>query len=216
MKNHTDPRAAAERAARLEARIEDYRHERNEAIVERYAAGETLEAIGTDYGLSRERVRQIAKRLRPDLDPKAIRRTRNRAEWTCAGCGLTEMRTPHGAKARSHPGPCAVAANAIARGGKRAMHMGPAGHYVARMRGIGKTQRAARVVAQEALGRMLDRNEWAVLIDRNRENLALDNIAILNPTEAMSHRDRTLPDAAFAPFTVAALLGSNTPKRRNP
>ena len=37
--------------------------QRNAQMVERYAAGETLESIGASYGVTRERVRQIVAKL---------------------------------------------------------------------------------------------------------------------------------------------------------
>lgn len=37
--------------------------QRNDQMVERYAAGETLESIGSSYGVTRERVRQIVAKL---------------------------------------------------------------------------------------------------------------------------------------------------------
>lgn len=36
-------------------------------MVSRFAAGETLEAIGESYGLTRQRVHQIVRKLEPDL-----------------------------------------------------------------------------------------------------------------------------------------------------
>ncbi|MCH8005427.1 MAG: hypothetical protein IH888_04245 [Planctomycetes bacterium] len=38
------------------------KHERNIAVVARRAEGRTLEQVGRDFGISRERVRQIVKK----------------------------------------------------------------------------------------------------------------------------------------------------------
>ncbi len=46
-------------------------------------------------------------------------------------------------------------------------------------------------MAQELLGRVLDRNEWVTLKDRNPSNLSPENIEIVTPRVAVSRRYAT-------------------------
>ncbi len=59
--------------------------ERNAEMIRRYMAGEDLAPIGRDYGISRERVRQIAKRAGA-WRKRTYRETAPRVGVTCPRC----------------------------------------------------------------------------------------------------------------------------------
>lgn len=64
--------------------------ERNREILRRRKAGETLQEIADDYGLTRERVRQITEQLEPGVNHKikAERSERNaELRYYCPDCG---------------------------------------------------------------------------------------------------------------------------------
>lgn len=62
--------------------------ERNEQIVEMVAAGMTLEFVGRAYGITRERVRQIFRRARPDFKIKGRFHKEEALRSTCPAYSL--------------------------------------------------------------------------------------------------------------------------------
>jgi len=62
------------------------------AIVARRRAGETLQSIANDFGITRERVRQIANKLAPDIDRAAIVKANRRTPKVLAA--RASMRVP--------------------------------------------------------------------------------------------------------------------------
>ncbi len=73
--------------------------ERNAAIVARYLEGKTLEQVGQEYGITRERVRQILiQQGVSEVQKAAVRYLRRFRDWTCRGCGKHEKRDPRNYK----------------------------------------------------------------------------------------------------------------------
>lgn len=67
--------------------------DRNTEIVRRYREGETMEAIGDDYGISRERVRVILARA--GVESRGRKDYRGpRVAWTCEQCGREREAVP--------------------------------------------------------------------------------------------------------------------------
>jgi hypothetical protein len=65
-------------------------------IVAKYRAGATMEVISKEYGISRERIRQIIKRYETRTGDSV---PRYKQAWHCAKCGKEELRTRHQATA---------------------------------------------------------------------------------------------------------------------
>jgi len=65
-------------------------YEREADMLRRYAQGETMQEIGDDFGLSRERVRQILKRLNVTADDMRERRYRMATALYKGGLTATE------------------------------------------------------------------------------------------------------------------------------
>lgn len=93
----------------------DYR-KRNAEIARRVRdTWDTLEEIGADHGISRERVRQIAKELGVSRNGRPPSRT---VAWRCEGCGATRDMIPSEARRRKYCSRrCAVDSGAV--GAKR-------------------------------------------------------------------------------------------------
>jgi hypothetical protein len=165
-------------------------------MAERVRAGETMDAIAADYGLTRERVRQLVKRHGvTGENGKRVRRRKRKAERTrdCEACGKTFVadsperrfcsqkcvgdgkRGPRVDSAREGPG-----------GYSMTRH--PSGHWLMRRPGTSSTARAERVMVEQALGRRLKHTEWVLLLDRDPDNLDPSNIAVMPPSEAMKFR----------------------------
>ena len=175
--------------------------ERNHRIAERVLDGETMDAIGLDYGITRERVRQIAKKFGvTGEDGRAARMV----EWTCEVCGKSELRNLsrwNGAKPASaktcgatecvsvvHRGPRSDGSIVLPDG--RSAQRNPDGHWWTTPRDRRPNRvRAERHIAELLLGRRLRRNEWVVLIDGDPDNLDPANIGIVTPKQAMARRD---------------------------
>ena len=68
---------------------------RQAEMVVRYNAGETLQAISVDYGLTGERVRQIIKGVAiPSKEAEEIRKEGRRVDWQCLVCKTAHRTLP--------------------------------------------------------------------------------------------------------------------------
>jgi hypothetical protein len=169
---------------------------RNRAIAGRVRSGETYAAIGTDYGISRERVRQIAAafgarsacRGRPLVE---------RVSWRCEVCGKEERRTPTRAKLKVCGKKCnGFRVGSLGLGQGRSDRTTPDGRSMFLVRGTwyvgsgpaGSLSTAARHIACLVLDRQLGRHEYATLIDGDPDNLDVSNIAITTAKQVARRR----------------------------
>jgi len=165
--------------------------ERNEEIVRRHLDGEFMSALGREYGITRERVRQIVRRAGVTREESLDAR---RQDWTCGTCGKKERRRESDA-ARGYCSPeCAAVARRIGEGPRSPAFEHPDGHLWTYDRRLGRNIRYARSVAgekfREAHGRELERTEWVGHIDRDPKNCDLENLVVRNASDALKRRRR--------------------------
>jgi hypothetical protein len=190
-------------------------------MAERVRAGETMDAIAADYGLTRERVRQLVKRHGvTGEDGKRVRRRKRTAERTrdCEACGKTFVADVPERRFCSYS--CAAQANRGPRveharegPGGYSMTRHPTGHWVQQRPDIpGRSIRVERAMVELALGRRLKRTEWVLLLDRDPDNLNPSNIAVMTPSEAHKFRGgkyaESNADRSPTYTTLAAILRS--------
>lgn len=185
---------------------------RRRDMMMRYMDGETLDEIGTHYGITRERVRQI---LGPLFIKSVLAAIRERAlvEWTCEECG-TQKQVHERVAARKY---CSRECSAASKRKPSpdfpdipyAVVQNTDGHWYTKdqfdqgRRGV---IRLARYVMQEHLGRRLDRNEWVRHKDGDPDNVSLDNLEVRTPQQvALSRKPRK---GAFTSDMVLAGLKS--------
>jgi hypothetical protein len=165
-------------------------------IAARVRAGETCAAISMDYGISRERVRQIAAAL----GARSANRGRplvERVPWRCEVCGKEEWRTP----TRARVSVCGQKCNgfrlgSLGLGQGRSGRTTPDGRSMFLVRGTwyvgtgpaGSLTTAARHIACWVLDRQLGRHEYATLIDGDPDNLDVSNIAITTAKQVARRR----------------------------
>jgi hypothetical protein len=168
---------------------------RNRHIAERVRDGETCSAIGMDYGITRQRVAQIAAAFGAHSAHRG--RHVERVSWSCEVCGKEERRTPTRAKRRTCGKKCNGVRTGSARLGQgrsgrttpdgRSMFLRGGTWYVGVRKGI-RLVAAARHIACLVLGRRLSRNEWVTLIDGDPDNLDVSNIAITTAKQVARRR----------------------------
>lgn len=163
--------------------------ERNYEIAARLLEGEKMTALGREYGISRERIRQLAKKFGVTGEDSMAARM---VEWRCEVCGKEELRRPGIAHAPTCSHACLGIRQRGPRNGGRTM---PDGRGASLQQGRWRTHRkegsvnAARHIAQLMLGRKLGRREWVVLIDGNEDNLDPSNIGVTDPKNVVARRD---------------------------
>lgn len=156
--------------------------ERNATIAARCRRGETLQAVANDYGITRERVRQIARQHGTTAQEQRAARL---VAWECLGCGKQERRIASLVRRFCCNREChKVWVRRVRPITPETCSRGADGHWWTTDPFLPRPStncRAERAIAQRTLGRRLERNEWVALADGNPDNLDPSNILLLDP-----------------------------------
>lgn len=157
---------------------------------------QSIPQIAEALNLSRSRVRRMlidaGVQLRSRAEGIALRRGRLR-EW-----GRTRPRTPQSEKTKQ-----SLREKALARPGK-GVNLSSQG-YLRLTRGSKVDKRLHRDIVEQALGRLLSKDEVVHHIDGNKLNNDLSNLQVLSPSEhARLHAlQRTMPRDQAGRYTNA-------------
>jgi hypothetical protein len=173
--------------------------ERAAVMVARHLSGETMTQIANDYGISRERVRQVVRAVgcTPDQTKESKWVTVN-----CGQCGAPKRLKRGFVSYYQRNGRENFFCNKVCAGIARrkgpeqgySIQMGADGHWWTRDQycppGKNRMCRLERYIMQEMMGRPLHRNEWVHLKDGDPNNVSPENLEVHTPKQAMELRYR--------------------------